>query len=247
MEDLTAVATAKYTEIYAVLRQRIESGIYGFQDFLPSENSLSQDFGVTRNTLRKALTQLAHRGYIQSMQGRGNQVIYRQRDSSRFFLSEIESFAEATARLGLTTRTVLLSSEQVTISREVAQASGLPEGAHAWSLVRLRYLDERPVIIDRSLFLVDIVPYIPEEAATTSVYDYLENVVGVSTYSSLRMVTIDAADDLDRQYLDLDGLDCVAVVESIGFEASGLPFEYTFAHHVPATFGFLVVARRPPA
>ena len=91
------MAVAKYTEIYIALRARIEGGRYAFRQFLPSEKALTAEFGVTRNTLRKALRHLSSQGYVQSMQGRGVQVIYRPRASPRIFLSNIESFADASA------------------------------------------------------------------------------------------------------------------------------------------------------
>ena len=77
-------------------------------------------------------------------------------------------------------------------------------------------------------------------------HDYLENELGVRTHSSSRIVTIEAADELDRRHLDLRGLECVGVVEALGFDASGTPFEYTLSHHVPQTFGFVSVAQRFP-
>ena len=180
------------------------------------------------------------------MQGRGVQVIYRPRTSPRIFLSNIESFAEASERMGMTPRTVLLSSRRTVVDDALASVSGLPAGAGALSIQRLRLLDERPVIVDRSWFLTAVVPSIPDEAAVSSIYDYLENELGVRTHSSCRIVTIEAADELDRRHLDLRGLECVGVVEALGFDASGTPFEYTLSHHVPQTFGFVSVAQRFP-
>ena len=109
------MAVAKYTEIYIALRARIEGGRYAFRQFLPSEKALTAEFGVTRNTLRKALRHLSSQGYVQSMQGRGVQVIYRPRTSPRIFLSNIESFAEASERMGMTPRTAgkMLGSAQM--------------------------------------------------------------------------------------------------------------------------------------
>lgn len=240
------MAAAKYTEIYIALRARIEGGRYAFRQFLPSEKALTAEFGVTRNTLRKALRHLSSQGYVQSMQGRGVQVIYRPRTSPRIFLSNIESFAEASERMGMTPSTVLLSSRRTVVDDALASVSGLPAGAGALSIQRLRLLDGRPVIVDRSWFLTAVVPSIPDEAAVSSIYDYLENELGVRTHSSCRIVTIEAADELDRRHLDLRGLECVGVVEALGFDAGGTPFEYTLSHHVPRTFGFVSVAQRFP-
>ena len=119
------MAVAKYTEIYIALRARIEGGRYAFRQFLPSEKALTAEFGVTRNTLRKALRHLSSQGYVQSMQGRGVQVIYRPRTSPRIFLSNIESFAEASERMGMTPSTVLLSSQRTVVDDALASVSGL--------------------------------------------------------------------------------------------------------------------------
>lgn len=240
------MAVAKYIDIYLALRARIEAGDYGFREFLPSENALAQEFGVTRNTVRKALAHLVGQGYVQAMQGRGVQVIHRPRASPFFFLSAIESFAEACERIGFSAHTVILSEGRTRIDADFAATSGLPAGAEALTLVRLRHVEQRPVIIDRSWFLTDVVPSIPREAATSSVYRYLEDTLGVRSFSSPRMLTIEAADELDRRYLDLRGLDCVGIMESLDFDASGTPFEYTLSHHVPETFGFIGLARRLP-
>ena len=71
------MAQAKYNQIFQTLRGRIDSGAYGFLELLPSENTLAEEFTCTRNTVRKALALLVAQGYVQTMQGRGIQVISR--------------------------------------------------------------------------------------------------------------------------------------------------------------------------
>ena len=71
------MAQAKYNQIFQTLRGRIDSGAYGFLELLPSENTLAEEFTCTRNTVRKALALLVAQGYVQTMQGRGVQVICR--------------------------------------------------------------------------------------------------------------------------------------------------------------------------
>ncbi|WP_257210717.1 UTRA domain-containing protein [Actinomyces ruminis] len=237
----------KYQEIYEFLRGRIEDGAFPFRSFLPSENRLSADFATTRPTVRKAVQYLGSQGYVQPIHGKGVQVIYRPRSTSLFFLSGIESLAEAGRRIGTTVRTVLLAATVETVTDTVAWASGLEAGAQVLYLRRLRLLNDRPAIIDHNRFLRSVVPDIPREAAETSIYAYLENELGVHIATASRMVTIEAADELDRRHLDLGGLDCVGVMESLGFDASGVPFEYTRSHHVPETFGFVSAAQRLPA
>ena len=238
---------AKYEKIYSTLRTSIERGDYPFLSFLPSENSLADEFGISRNTVRKALQYLASQGYVQAMQGKGIQIIFRRHRTSHFLLAGIESLAEAGRRLGIEVRTRLLDSRTVTVDSGLAERSGLPEGASALSLTRLRLLDGRPAIVDHNMFLAEVVPRIPRDAAESSIYAYLENELGVSIVSSSRLATIEPADEEDLHYLDLGGQNCVGVVESFSFDSSGVPFEYTRSRHAARTFSFISIAQRLPA
>ena len=58
------MASAKYDRIYAELRDRIEQGEYGYQELLPSENTLVGEFDCSRNTVRRAIQNLADDGYV---------------------------------------------------------------------------------------------------------------------------------------------------------------------------------------
>ena len=60
------MAKTKYNEIYMALREKMEDGTYGFQELLPSENTLVKEFDCSRNTIRRAIGQLASEGYANS-------------------------------------------------------------------------------------------------------------------------------------------------------------------------------------
>jgi GntR family trehalose operon transcriptional repressor len=65
----------KYTAIYEDLKKKIEEGLYAPQSVLPSENILTTRYGVSRNTVRRAIAQLADESYVQSIHGEGDQRI----------------------------------------------------------------------------------------------------------------------------------------------------------------------------
>ncbi len=64
----------QYRKLYGILRKHITDGIYGEGDLLPSENELCQLYGMTRPTVRQALSVLANDGYIKKYQGKGSLV-----------------------------------------------------------------------------------------------------------------------------------------------------------------------------
>lgn len=64
----------RHKRLYEMLRKHISDGIYGEGDLLPSENELCQLYGMTRPTVRQALSALANEGYIRKHQGKGSIV-----------------------------------------------------------------------------------------------------------------------------------------------------------------------------
>ena len=234
------MAQAKYNQIFQTLRGRIESGAYGFLERLPSENTLAEEFKCTRNTVRKALALLVAQGYVQTMQGRGIQVISRPRATSTFLVGGI-----ARNRVPLSTH--MISLEEGVVDAEMAMASGMTEGAEIISVKRLRLLDDVPLIVDTSYFLTSMVPQLTQQIVESSIYAYLEEVLGVRVASATRRITVERATDEDRRLIHLEGMDCVVVVSSVTFASAGVLFEYTRSRHSPVDFAFQDTAHRLPA
>jgi DNA-binding GntR family transcriptional regulator len=77
-----ATAWGAYKTISASLRQRIVRGEFVPGALLPSEAELSAEYGVSRNTLRRALTELEEERLIVVLPGRGRVVAEPERPRS---------------------------------------------------------------------------------------------------------------------------------------------------------------------
>ena len=64
----------QHRKLYELLRKHIVEGVYPEGSLLPSENELCSLHGVTRPTVRQALSRLANEGYIVRHQGKGSIV-----------------------------------------------------------------------------------------------------------------------------------------------------------------------------
>lgn len=71
---MLANKTLKYLELSNWILNRIKSGEYNSGMKLPSEYELSTKFGVSRQTVRRAISNLEHDGLVQSRQGSGNYI-----------------------------------------------------------------------------------------------------------------------------------------------------------------------------
>ena len=235
---------AKYEGIYHSIKKRIEAQDYPYQSLLPSENTLIEEYACSRNTVRRALAELVADGYVQAMQGRGVRVIYQPVGKTTFTIGGIETFQETARRNHLHAVTKVTKFETVIADECFAAKSGFSVGDELWSIERVRYLDGKALILDVNYFLKEFVPGLTPQIAANSIYDYIENTLGMQIITSKRRITVEHATARDEKLLDMDSYDCVAVVVNQTFNASGLLFEYTQSRHQPDYFCFQDIATR---
>ena len=239
------MAKTKYDQIYASLRQRIEAGEYAFQDLLPSENTLVKEFDCSRNTIRRAVGQLAAEGYVQSIHGKGVRIIHESgQQQSEFILGGIESLKEAVARnkKNYTTRVVCFA--ELTVDENIRRRTTFLEGAQIYYIQRVRYIEGEALIIDHNYFLKDVVKDLTPEIAERSIYEYMERELGESIVTTKRKMTVERVNQIDEKYLDLKDYNCMAVVSSMTYNAEGIMFEFTQSRHRPDRFVFYDLAHR---
>lgn len=235
---------AKYQTIYQDIKQKIETGEYEFQELIPSENSLVGIYNCSRNTIRRAIFELAEGGYVQSMHGVGVRVIYQPVSPTAFSMGGIESFRESAIRNHKVPGTKVLNLTNITVDARIAARTGFTEGEEVCLLQRVRYLDGQPLILDMNMFLTSLVPGLTVEIAERSVYDYIENDLGMPIVTSKRRITVERVTELDEKWLDLGDYNCMAVISGKVYNADGVMFEFTQSRHRPDYFSFYDTAIR---
>ena len=229
---------AKYAEIYKDLKRRIETEEYEFQEMLPSENSLIQEYDCSRNTVRRAIADLVTDGYVQSMQGKGVLVIYQPALQTSFTIGGIESFKESAVRNNLKSETKVIHFAELVVDQKISQKTGFNIGDEIYYLQRLHYLDGKALILNHNYFLKSVAVDLTIEIAEKSIYDYLENTLGVNIVTSRRIMTVEKMTQIDEKYLDLGDYNCMAVVSSQTYNSDGVMFEFTQSRHRPDYFSF---------
>lgn len=130
--------TPLYEQVIAEIKGQIMSGVYKKGDLLPSEKEFIDSLGVSRITVRKALSILADMGLIETSKGRGSTVLFSIEDMKNHdeYAKELEeykrSFVEANqVRLLLEPEIARLAAkiatdEQIQYLREVLDKSKEP-------------------------------------------------------------------------------------------------------------------------
>lgn len=234
---------AVYHDIYLELKKEIDEEHYAFKEMLPTEHVLVERFHCSRNTVRRAISELVKDGYVQSVRGKGVMVIH-QHASIEFMFGGVESMKESLTRNHKTFQTKVVHFEELTVDAALSEKTMLPIGTEVYYIKRLRLVEEEALILDVNYFDRKVVRDLTPEKAAQSIYEYIEEELRVKIVTSKRYIVVEKALADDKQYLDLADYDCLAVVKNYAYDADGTMFEYTESRHRPDRFVFFDSAQR---
>ena len=164
----------RWRQISDDLLRRVQAG--EFVDGFPGELALTQEYGVSRGTVRHALEPLRERGIVGGARGRQSYVINAGRTTG---LGPMYSLREAIRAHGSDERSDVLGQQLVT-SPEVSTALGLEPDTPFVQVTRVRYADETPFALDRLWILASLAePLLEADLSETSVYEVLRSRCGV--------------------------------------------------------------------
>lgn len=232
----------KYLSIYNDIVDKIESGIYNPNDKLPSEKELMDGYEVSRDTIRKSLNMLEQNGYIQKTKGKGSFVL--DINKFNFPVSGVVSFKEISRKIGRDSDTEVESLKCIVPRRTMARNLELKPNEKVWEIVRARSISGEKVILDKDYVLKRFVENITEEICKDSLYNYIENELGLKIAYAKKEITVQGATEEDKKYLDMKGFDMIVVVKSYTYLDDTSLFQYTESRHRPDKFVFVDFARR---
>ncbi|MFD1067471.1 trehalose operon repressor [Oceanobacillus locisalsi] len=232
----------KYVLIYQEMVQKIEKETFKADEFLPSENELAGQYHTSRETIRKALNLLAQNGYIQKIRGKGSTVIAQNKFD--FPVSGLVSFKELADKMGEKPITTVHRCTKINASDYICDQLDLENNQEVWEIIRARSFSGQRIILDKDYVSLKIVPYISEDIAKTSIYNYLENELGLIISFAKKEIIVEEPTEEDRELLDLEGFYNVVVIKNYVYLDDATLFQYTESRHRPDKFRFVDFARR---
>jgi GntR family transcriptional regulator len=144
MERLEAIYLTKHRQIIEALTTEIQENRLKPYDRLPSEKELCEQWQASRSTVRKAMDQLADRGKIFRVPGKGSFVAFPKISHNA---SQILSFSEKMKAQGLDVVTRLLQQEIIEPNEEIMAALELAHGERVLKIQRLRIVKGEPLAL----------------------------------------------------------------------------------------------------
>ena len=199
-DDVLDSLQLRYERVQRELAEEIGRGARPGGSRLPPERTLAAHYGVSRVTLRRALSELEREGLV-ARDPRGWSVIAAVVGEPP---NALMSFSEMAAARGLTPSARVLDRRVREASVDEAELLGLAPGAPLFELERLRLMDGVPILIDRSTIALALAPALDDvDFSTASLYQVLQERYGVRPARARFAIDAIAADDRQASLLGL--------------------------------------------
>lgn len=222
------------------LSSEIEAGAFGELGRLPSEAELCARFGVSRISVRRAISDLEEQGMLIRRQGVGTFV--NTRPAMLATISMI-GFADQLSGEGKTGREIKVSRLEPA-DAETAERLGIDEGAEIFRLVRVFSLDGSPVSVDDTCYSADRYPGFNELVAEgSSTYDLLQNRYGVHFGAVQRSFGVSFTTAETAAWLDRPERDPLVLIEKVATDVDGEVIHVSRVEAVPGRVEIQMTAR----
>jgi GntR family transcriptional regulator len=213
-----------WSQLQDDLRRRIRRG--EFADTFPGEHALVDEYAVSRNTVRQALSQLRADGVVTAERGRPPRVADRRaRPEITQPVGTASTLFDAVESTGRTQTSVVRALERA-VDGVVATRLGLEESTPLLHLERLRFADDEPLAWDRVWLPFDAASgLLGVDLSHTALYDELARHTGMRVDSGRERIRVGLADPVRARLLGVTTGDPVFRIERVGHQ-DGVPVEW---------------------
>ena len=213
-----------YSQIADNLLDQIESGKLVPGDRLPPERDLSQQLGVNRLTLRRALRVLESQGLLVRRQGAGTYIAEPKIEREA---GQLISFTKGMTRRGYKPGAKVIQCAQRPAEASAARHLKLRVSALVYDIHRLRLINGEPVLLERYLIPAARFPGLDRHnLAHRSMYEVLEKEYGVAVSQARQTLEPVVAAEYEAELLCVEPGAPLMLERRLSFDQSGRPVEY---------------------
>ena len=240
----------KYQAIAADIQRSIEAGALKPNAKLPTVVELCEAYGVSKITIKRAIDLLTDKGLISSRRGSGTYVkntteLFEQTgieridgtadggdDSFAFSHSDrAAGFTKEHEGEGKKVSSVVYDFSIVNPPANIARHLNIQPDDFAYYHCRARCLDGEPMVIEYTYMPLDLIPGLKRSQLYVSVYDYLQNTLGLKISSFHRILRAVPATEEEAERLNTKPGVPMLEIAQVGFLDDGTPFEYSVSRY----------------
>jgi GntR family transcriptional regulator len=213
-----------YFQLAELIKEQIKHGALKPGYRLPAERELAEQASISRMTVRQAINHLVQEGVLVVKHGAGTFVAEPKLTHEALHLS---GFTEEMARRGITATSRVLEQALVMPAQPAATALNLQSSERAVKVVRLRLLDDAPVLLEMSLLPSRLCPGLEHtDLEDRSLYSTIEQQYALSPRRARQSLEALVPDANERQLLGLSRGIGVIAVQGVTYTDGDVPIEY---------------------
>jgi GntR family transcriptional regulator len=212
-----------YIQIAEGLISQIESRELVPGQQLPSERELSLQLNVNRMTLRRALRVLESQGFIIRKHGVGTFVAEPKIERQ---MEEVYRFSRGVQQRGLTPGARVILLEVCMLDASLAEELAVPVSSPAYRIIRLRSINQEPVLIESYTIPVERSPGLAEhDLEGRSIFEIMESEYGVKIVRARQSFEPVAASSFEAELLGVELRAPLMLENRLSFDEHGRPVE----------------------
>jgi len=141
-----------YVQLSRILQEAVRRGLLRPGERIPSESELGRLFGLSRMTVRRAISMLVEAGLLDARRGSGTFVVNPRTDGGLFLVPD---FHEEMRARGGSSRARLLKVRVAPAAGRAAERLGVKRGRRLIYLERLLEGEGEPLVFERKYLLYD--------------------------------------------------------------------------------------------
>ena len=221
-----------YRQITTAIREAIANRALKPDDALPPERELADMFGVSRITIRKAISGLVNEGVLDTHHGSGTFV--RSKVEKNF--AQLTSFSDEMASRGMTPSSVWLLRSVGSVNPDEAMTLRASPGTEVYRFKRIRLADDTPMSIETTAIVADCLPSL--DSVKHSIYAALRE-TGNRPVRALQRLSALILNDEQASMLGARVGDAGLLVERVGFNQTGKAIEFSQSYYRGDTYDFV--------
>jgi GntR family transcriptional regulator len=231
-----------YYQFAEWIRQQIRDGELEPGDRLPGERELSEEAGMSRMTVRHALSYLVREGTLVVRRGLGTFVAEPKLTYDALHLL---SFTEHMLHEGLEAASRVLQHARVQAPPRVAAALQLTSDAPVVKFVRLRFSRDVALLLETIFLPAELCPGLEhEDLSDKSLYSVLEHRYDLALKRAAQTLEATVANANERRLFEVKAGTSMILVEGLTYLESGRPVELFKAVYRGDRFKFRVESER---
>jgi GntR family transcriptional regulator len=227
-----------YFQIEQYIEELIDTNGMKEGDRIPSEKAFTDQFHVSRMTVRQAITDLVNKGILVRSQGRGTFVSGRRKLEKP--LNILNGFTQDTLGRGLKPTSKILDFRQMKPPEKVAEKLLMKGDSEAFEVRRVRFADALPVALETTYIPSALFPGFTITEANRSLYDYVEKKCGKTIDYADQTVEATQVTTEEAGVLGVPKRSPVLLIERVSALVGSIPFELTKSLYRADRYKFVV-------